>query len=317
MTLDWQTYPCLFNISSGEEIRKWPTTGGISALSASGDRFLSNTESTNSEGAIVESCSVYDIERVEPIFSIKTKYPFCRSISPDGELVLIGIDKATSELWNVNEQRLIGTIPITSTKSLPFHFARFSMAKKLLAVPTSKGIAIWDVTQCSKVAEWNPPNFDHISSLEWSPDGSRLVASYIEMLPAPNPATATGPTVRNATQNAIDHCFLLDLMVASSVNLWHKCNVHSIGRSHRNGLWWCNYLRWSNRRSTSLDTRSPHGACSYEPSNPILTRRKLDVDQWRSDPLPQDANRILVWLLPDSCILGNGYVSYIDDCAIA
>ncbi len=211
MTVDWQTYPSLFNVSNGEVLRGWPTNRGICPLANSGARFIAYSVAATSTGLTVETCNVYDVELVDPILSFESNYMFCRFISPTGSHVLVGKDKSTAELWNVDEQRLLGTIPTPQTSSgLAQFFAIFSLDGKLLAVPTSSGVAVWDVMQCRKVAEWKPQKFDYVTSLEWSPNGSRLVASYIELIGPTHPAALAAAKSGNSTRNAIDHCFLLD-----------------------------------------------------------------------------------------------------------
>ncbi len=211
MTVDWQTYPSLLNVANGEEIRRWPTNSGICPLAASGNRFVANSVAATSTGRAVRTCNVYDIEHVDPILTIASNYPFCRSVSPTGSHVLVGKDKADAELWNVDEQRLVGTIPIPENSFYtPLVFAKFSINGNLLAVPTLAGVDVWDVTQCRKVAEWKPQKFNRVTSLEWSPDGSRLVASYWELIGPSGPAAAAAAIAGNSTRNAIDHCFLLD-----------------------------------------------------------------------------------------------------------
>jgi WD40 repeat protein len=51
----------------------------------------------------------------------------------------------------------------------------------LLAVPTSTGLAIWDVSQRRQLSQWNPAYFDKIWSIGWSPDASRLAVVYKEV----------------------------------------------------------------------------------------------------------------------------------------
>ena len=122
------------------------------------------------------TCNVYDVEHIDPILTIASKDPTCRSISPTGSHILIGKDDASAELWNVDEKLLVGSIP------MPFYSAKFSYDEKFLAVPTSVGLDIWDVLQCRKVIEWNPKGSHKVGSLEWSPDGSRLLAMYTEQI---------------------------------------------------------------------------------------------------------------------------------------
>ncbi len=229
MTVDWQTYPSLFSVSQGEEIRGWPKNSGICPIETFGNRFVAN--STN-PGMAVETCNVYDVQRVEPILTIASHNPFCRSISPTGSRVLVGKDNSTAELWNVDEQLLVGTIPIPQT--YPFTnqftgpvFTKFSCDGKFLAVPTSVGVDIWNVTRCRKVAEWNPQKFQHLTSLVWAPDDTRLVASFNEVIV---------PSGR-----AIGHCFLLDqnyqeIAPISGTNATFSPSVDRIATTSANGL---------------------------------------------------------------------------------
>lgn len=207
MTVDWKTYPCLIDIASGEEIRRWPTNSGICPLATAGTRFVANSVINSSAGMTLQTCDVYDVERDEPIFTIRSNDPYRRALSPCGTFLLVGIDDANAELWNVNEQRLVGTIPTTIHSPLSPFFAKFSSDEKSIAVPTLMGIAVWDVTQCRKVSEWKPRKYNYVSSLEWSPDGSRLVASYIELIGSTNPAAVA---IGIGTKNAIDHSYLID-----------------------------------------------------------------------------------------------------------
>ena len=209
MTVGWQTNPSLLDIVSGKERRGWAAASGPSALSASGSRFLSNTIVATSKGDSIERCNVFDVELDEPILTIETNSRWCRCISPTGSHVFVGKDQKTAELWSVDEQRLIGTIPIPFVHPGLF-LAKFSWDGRLLSVPTSAGVDVWDVTQCRKVAEWTPQKFNHVTSLEWSPDGSRFVASYIELFGPSGSAAAAATIAGNSTRNAIDHCFLLD-----------------------------------------------------------------------------------------------------------
>ena len=209
MTVDWQPFPRLLDVVSGKELRKWQTETGLSALAVSGSRFLANSIVPTSTGGAIETCNVFDVELDEPILTIKTKSRFCRCISPRGSHVLVGRDETNAELWSVDEQRLIGTIPIPFIHPGLF-LVKFSRDGNLVAIPTSTGIGIWDVTECRKVAEWNPQKFDHLRSLEWSPDDSRLVASFIERIGPSGPAALAAAMAGTSTRNAIEHCYLLN-----------------------------------------------------------------------------------------------------------
>ncbi len=211
MTVGWQTYPCLFDVATGQQIRRWPKHLGLSALAADGSRFLKDSVPTPS---IVSRCEVFDVELDQPILTVTSSNRFFRSISPAGSHVLVGKSDTTSpglpshaELWNVDEQRLVGTIPLPQVGIL---FAKFSPDGKVLAVPTSTGLTVWDVAQCRIVSQWAPANFDQIRSLEWSPDGSRLVATYIEMIGPSGPAAAAAALAGASKRNAIEHAYLLD-----------------------------------------------------------------------------------------------------------
>ncbi len=107
--------------------------------------------------------------------------------------------KNTLAVWDVDASVKLFEIGETPIRPV-FYLTRLSPDEKRLAVPTSKGIAIWDVTAKTQVGAWEPPGFDHIETMEWSPDGTRLLATYIEM---------TGPT-NATTRNANSHCYLLD-----------------------------------------------------------------------------------------------------------
>ena len=212
MTVDWQSYPCLMDVESGKELRRW-TNWGTGFLAESGTRFIANSVSATNT---VTHCNVYDVELTQPILAIESNYSTFRSISPTGSHAFVGkefvgTENAIAELWSVDDQRLLGTIPIPKNHSVLF-FVKFSRDGKLLAVPTSTGVAVWNVMQCRKIAEWKPPKFDHVLSLEWSPDNSRLVASYIEIIgPVPTGSTAVAAAMAgNSTRNAIEHCYLLD-----------------------------------------------------------------------------------------------------------
>ena len=102
-----------------------------------------------------------------------------------------------------NKAKLTKSPPITQCSRSPWPFA-------LVAVPKSTGVAIWGVTECRKVAEWNPRAFDHLRSLEWSPDNSRQVASYIERIGPTGPAASAAAITGKSTRNAIEHCHLLN-----------------------------------------------------------------------------------------------------------
>ena len=204
MTVDWQTYPCLLDVATGKELRRWPSSQGMGALAASGTRFVADSVVASNRA---KHCNVYAIDRDQPILTIETEHRYCRSISPTGSHVLAGKDKNTAELWSVDEKRLVGTIPIPSIHPGLF-FVEFSRDGKLLAIPTSTGVAVWDVTKCRKAAEWNPTKFDHIKSLKWSPDGSRLVASYIELIGPSGPAAVAAAMAGKSERNAVEHSFL-------------------------------------------------------------------------------------------------------------
>jgi len=215
MSNSWQSYPCLFDVASGNEIRGWPKVGG-GAIAKTGSRFVANSIG----GSIPSStCLVFDVEFDEPILTIESDYPFCRSISPTGSHVLVGKDDSTAELWCVDERRLLGTVPWPRPYN-PLSFAKFSQDSKFLAVPTATGLAVWNVAQCRQVAEWKPPRFNQTRSLEWSPDSNRLVASYIELIGPSGPPALAAAMAGNAPRNAIEHSFLLD----------QNCN--EIGRMH-------------------------------------------------------------------------------------
>lgn len=211
MTVGWQTYPCLLDVATGQELRRWPTNQGMSTLALNGSRFVTDSVAPPSP---VNECNVFDAELDQPILTVESNH-FLRSISPTGSYILVGKKETQrglptrAELWSVDEHRLVGTIPLP-----PIHpgllFAKFSSDGKLLAVPTSTGLAVWDVAQCRKVSEWKPASFDSIRSMEWSPDGSRLVASYIEMIGPSGPAAAAAALAGTSKRNAIEHSFLLD-----------------------------------------------------------------------------------------------------------
>lgn len=209
MLVDWQSYPCLFDIATGQELRRWPTNQGISALAGNGTRFI--TDSITSPNS-VNRCNVFDVELDQPVLSLENSQRFSRFISPTGRHVLVAKDEvqaslpSRAELWNIDEHRLVGTIPIPQIHP-GLLFVKFSSDDKMLAVPTSNGLALWDVSQCSKVSEWSPAKFNNIFSLEWSPDSSRLVAGYIELIGPSGPAAAAAGMSK---QNAIEHTYLLD-----------------------------------------------------------------------------------------------------------
>lgn len=206
MTVDWQTSPCLLDVATGEEIRKWPAQG-LSNLSVSGTRFVVDTTNATSTSA---QTNVYGIESTQPLLTIESGSAWCRSLSPSGTHVLIGKSLAIAELWNVDKKRLFGTIPLPqSSPANVLFFGKFSDDGKTLAVPTETGLSIWDLATFSKIAEWNPSGFDYVQSLEWSSDGSRLVVSYVEYTGPSGLPAATSP---NGTlqPNAVEHCSLLD-----------------------------------------------------------------------------------------------------------
>ena len=208
MTVGWKKYPCLFDVATGKVVRRWPAVLGQSSLALSGTRFMGDSTAVSSP---LRQCNVFDIEVDQPILSIEDCHYLFRCISPTGSHVLVGKDEITNpgelssaELWDVDEQRLVGKIPLPQNQ--PLLFAKFSLDGNFLAIPTSTGLAVWDVSQCCQIAQWTAANFDSLWSMEWSPDGSRLAINYIETIGPSKPTAAAGKPKRNA----IEHSYLLD-----------------------------------------------------------------------------------------------------------
>jgi WD40 repeat protein len=202
MTVDWQTHPCWLDIATGKEKRRWSTSPGICPLASSGNRFLENTYVVPSNGTI--ACNIFDVEQEKPLLTIECKTLFYRVISPKGTYVLVGKDQADIEIWHVDEKRKVGSVPVPQNNPAIFN-AVFTRDERYLAIPTGTGIAIWDLQQFEMIAEWNPKNFAHATTLQWSPDGKRLVVSYIELI-----GPTSGPGVVAGARNAIEHGYLLD-----------------------------------------------------------------------------------------------------------
>lgn len=193
MTVGWRQFPCLLEIDTGGVLRSLPTVSG-GDLAAKAERLVAISTGDSTRSDLIE---VYDYELDLPLFSLESSASF-RTISSSGSHLLIG-NGDLIELWNVDEQILVGKIPMPQIRGGLF-FARFSDDGKRLAIPTSKGAAVWDTATCTKLRDWSPASFSHLTALEWNPDGSRLIASYIETIPP------TSPSARNA----IEHCYLLD-----------------------------------------------------------------------------------------------------------
>ena len=125
--------------------------------------------------------------------------PSYSQLSETGKYVVVATGPETLEVWDVDANSngfVIAGTPMRSFLAL----TKFSPDEKLLAAPTPVGIAIWDVTQAKKVGEWQPPKFDHVRSMAWSPDGTRLLATYIEMTGPSTPvnAVAVGRSFHNS-----------------------------------------------------------------------------------------------------------------------
>ena len=212
MTVGWKKYPCLFDVASGKEIRKWPTFSGGANLALTGTRFIGDSTALSSP---LRQCNVFDVKVDQPILTVEDCNRWVRFISPTGSHVLIGKNETTkpglpssAELWDVDQKRFIGTIPLPQWQ--PLLFVKFSSDGKLLAVPTSTGLAVWDVTQGRQISQWTPANFDSVTSMEWSPDGSRLAVSYIEIIGPPAAAASAAAMAGKSKRNAIEHSYLLD-----------------------------------------------------------------------------------------------------------
>ena len=212
MTVGWKTYPCLFDVATGEEVRRWPAFSGGDKLAVSGTRFMGDSMALSSR---LRQCNVFDVEQDQPILTVEDCHFWFRSISPTGSHVLVGKDETAqrglpsrAELWDVDQKQLLGTIPLPPGQ--PLFFVKFSSDGKLLAVPTSTGLAVWDVAQCRQISQWTPANFASVWSMEWSPDGSRLVATYTEMIGPSGPVAAAAAKAGKSKPNAIEHSYLLD-----------------------------------------------------------------------------------------------------------
>ena len=212
MTVGWKKYPCLFDVASGKEIRRWPAFLGQGNLAQSATRFMGDSTALSSPA---RQCNVFDVEQDQPILTVEDCHFWFRSISPTGSHVLVGKDETAqrglpsrAELWDVDQKQLLGTIPLPPGQ--PLFFVKFSSDGKLLAVPTSTGLAVWDVAQCRQISQWTPANFASVWSMEWSPDGSRLVATYTEMIGPSGPVAAAAAMAGKSKPNAVEHSYLLD-----------------------------------------------------------------------------------------------------------
>lgn len=199
MTVDWQASPCLLDLITGEQLRTW-SANGFTNLAVSGNRFVGDTSNS------VDQCSVYDVQSAEPVLTVVTRFPFCRSLSPSGSHLLVGRDNSTAEVWHVDEKRLLGTIPLPQSSSVLF-FGRFSRDGRFLVVPTDKGLSIWDMATFQPIGEWNNAGFSEVQSLDWSPDASRLVVCYTEIF---GPSGLSNAGAAAGVPNAVEHCVLLD-----------------------------------------------------------------------------------------------------------
>lgn len=114
MTVDWQTYPSLFNVANGEELRGWSTNRGICSLAASGSRFVSHSVVATSTSLAVETCNVYDVELVDPILTIESISGTNATFSPSGDRIatiyagFLILDGSTGEFLTGGRGRSMG-----------------------------------------------------------------------------------------------------------------------------------------------------------------------------------------------------------------
>ena len=190
--------PCVVDIESGRITRQWNCDGTV-RISTFGNRLIAS----NRNSSMYE---VFDVDEDDSLLSIPSSkrmaFSWSKAISAGGKYVIVGKTQAVAALWDVDNARIVGELPIVS-RPTAFFFASFSPDEKLVALQTATGIATWDVATATKQSEWSATNCDTVNSIAWSHDSKRLIVSYTEMIGPTNAAPAI-------TQNASNHGVLLD-----------------------------------------------------------------------------------------------------------
>lgn len=194
LTAGWRDQVHLYDWMRGEPIRSWPDDAYMSRISRSG-RFFATTNIRSGE------YRVYDVDQLEPVQEFKSDGTAGRrysELSATGKYLVLPSKQSGLMLWDVETGNRCFEM---QSRSIRAHIILTSISpdEKRIAIPIDEGITIWDIEKAEQVGAWKPAGFDDLRSMEWSPDGTRLLATYVESI---------GPSA--PVQKAVHHCFLLD-----------------------------------------------------------------------------------------------------------
>ena len=181
----------LHDWKSGELLRSWPIKRRSSRICQSGQRFLCR-ELNRQDNAM----SVYSADSETPLLVVPRGYfdggP--QRLSANGRFISWDANSGELKVHAVDSDTLLFSIPVPPPKLITGS-SYFSSDEKLIAVPTQSGIAVWDIFTQKEIGQWQPPHFVRIDSLEWSPDGERFLATYLE---------SNAPAARNFRSYLLD-----------------------------------------------------------------------------------------------------------------